>query len=243
MALTALMLMLAPGSAALADAPIPLDQLLTYRVSWLGVHCADMTLESTQVEGKPSLVQMVMTVKTTKLFDGIYKVRSRIESDYNVRLMSTRRYHEKSTEKDRTKEDLWLVDVEERVARRTKNGVLEIYEIPQGGVHDPLAMLYRFRALVRAPGDDVAVAVMTTKGTIEARAVAERWEQFETPAGQISGLKVVQESVGDAEFGRGSRMTMWLSSDERRVPYRIEFDLPFGKLVAELVPDAPAEAP
>ena len=232
-----LMLSLAPTSPARADVPIPFDEPLHYRVTWLGVHCADMTLESAPVAGKPMMVEMVMTVSTTELFDGIYKVRSRIESLYNTRLLSTRRYHEQSTEKDRTKEDLWLVDARGGSARRTKNGVLEVFEIPAGGVNDPLAMLYRLRALAREAGDEASVTVMTTRGAVEATAVAERWEQFETMAGDVQALKVVQESVGDDELGRGGGLTMWLSSDERRVPYRIDFDLPFGKLVAELVPE------
>jgi hypothetical protein len=199
-----------------------------------------MTLESAPVEGRPSYVRMVMTVRTTELFDGIYKVRSRVESLYNVRRLSTRRYHEESTEKERTKDDLWLVDAASGNARRTRNGVLETYEIPPGGVHDPLAMLYRFRALARQAGDRAAVTVMTSRGALEARALAERWEQFESPAGEVQALKVVQEPLGESEFGRGGALTMWLSSDERRIPYRIEFDLPFGKLVAELVAEVAA---
>lgn len=231
-----------PPGPALADASVPLDEPLHYRVTWLGVHCGDMTLESAAVDDRPSYVSLAMTVRTTELFDGIYKVRSRVESLYNVRLKSTRRYHEKSTEKERVKDDLWLVDARGRTARRTENGEVETFEIPPGGVHDPLAMLYRFRALAREPGDEASVTVMTTRGALEATAVAERWEQFETAGGEVRALKVVQAPVDDVELGRGGGITMWLSSDERRVPYRIEFDLPFAKLVAELVPE-PAETP
>jgi hypothetical protein len=215
---------------------VPLDGPHRYRVTWLGVHCGDMTLESAAVEGKPSLVRMVMTVASTELFDGIYRVRSRIESIYNVRLASTRRYQEETSEKDRTKEDLWLVDSRAGEARRTRNGKVETYELPPGGAHDPLAMLYRFRALAREAGDVATIPVMTTRGAVEARAVAERWEQYDGSWGEVRALKVVQQPVGDEAFGRGGAVTMWLSSDEERVPYRIEFDLPFGKLVAELDP-------
>ena len=91
--------------------------------------------------------------------------------------------------------------------------------------------------MIDAPGDEAEVTVMTTHGAMKGRAVAERWEQFESPLGEVSGLKVVQEPVGDEEFGRGGGMTMWLSEGEDHVPYRIDFDLPFGKLVAELMPD------
>ena len=187
------------------------------------------------------MARLVMTVSTTDLFDGIYKVRSRVESIYNLRRASTRSYHERSTERDEVKDDLWLVDPERRRARRTKNGVSESFDIPAGGVHDPLAMIYRFRALARRVGDEATVTVMTTRGALETTAVAERWEQFETAAGEIQALKVVQRPVEDPEVGRGGSLTMWLSSDAARVPQRIDFDLPFGKLVAELVesPSAP----
>ena len=237
---TALLTSAAPFAAA-GVAPVPLDGPHHYRVSWLGMHCGDMTLESAAVDGKPAMVQMVMTVRSTELFDKIYRVRSRIESVYNRQLGSTRRYHEKTTEKDGSKEDLWLVDARNGRARRTRNGKVEHFEIPTDGVHDPLAMLYRFRALAREAGDEAAVTVMTTRGAIEARATAERWERFDSPSGKVDALKVVQERVEDEEFGRGGGMTMWLSDDEARVPYRIEFDLPFGRLVAELVPEPDGE--
>ena len=41
---------------------------------------------------------------------------------------------------------------------------------------------------------------------------------------------------GDAEFARGGGMTLWLAADSQRTPQRIEFDLPFGVLVATLAP-------
>ena len=72
-------------------AAIPLDDRLVYSVSWLGVQCGEMTLESAAVEGKPALVRMLMTIRSSEFFDRIYRVRGEIESLYNVRRRSTLR--------------------------------------------------------------------------------------------------------------------------------------------------------
>lgn len=217
---------------------VPLDPVLTYRISYLGVSCGEMTLESSVVENKPWLTRIVMTVKSNEMFDKIYKVRSRIESLYGTGIGTSRRYHEQTSEKDKTKEDLWEVNPKEGIAQRTKNGKRERIEIPQGGAHDPLALLYRIRSDVGAPGDRAEITVMTSQGAVEAAATADRWEQFDSPMGEVSGLKVVQEPIPDGAFAREGGMTMWLAADEARTPYRIDFDLSFGKLVAELISES-----
>lgn len=221
-------------------AEIPLDDLLTYRITWFGVHCGDMTLESRPVPGKSALVEIEMRVRSTALFDSVYEVRSMVGSLYDRRLGTTRRYHERSSEKGDFKDDLWVVQPVRGRARREKNGEVEIVEVPPQGVLDPLAMLYRIRALAEAPGEELSLTVMTTKGALEAKVSNLGWEQLGSGSASVPALKVVQEAVGDEEFGRGGSMTLWLSADARRVPYRIEFDLPFGSLVATLYDAAAA---
>jgi hypothetical protein len=223
---------------AAASRSVPLDDRLVYDISWLGVQCGEMTLESAPVDGKPALVRMLMTVRTSEIFDRVYKVRAEIESIYNIRQGSTRSYHEQSSEKDKAKDDLWQVNFHARKAHRNLNGRKQVFDLPEGGGHDPLAMLYRLRALATEPGVKLAITVITTHGSVEARALVERWERFETPSGEVTALKVVQQAVGDGEFARGSGMTMWLANDRERTPYRIEFDMPFGTLVAALARDS-----
>ena len=90
-ATASLLLTLAVGSPAVAADPVPLDSLLTYKISYLGVPCGELTLRSEVVDDQPSLTRIVMTVKSNETFDKIYKVRSQIESLYNTRIGSSRR--------------------------------------------------------------------------------------------------------------------------------------------------------
>lgn len=230
----ALAVVVAAGNLTAQPRPsgVPIEDRLTYQVSWLGIRCGEMTLESAPVPGKPARVRMLMTVRSSELFDSVYRVRAQIESIYHIRRMSTLRYHEQSSEEESTKDDLWVVAPASGRARRTLNGEQQKFDLPPGGAHDPLAMLYRLRSLAALPGDELTLTAMTTAGSMEVRAVVERWERFETPGGEVTGLKVVQQAVDDEEFGRGGGMTMWLAADPQRTPQRIEFDLPFGTLVA-----------
>lgn len=238
----AMLLALAPVAAGDPNLPaaIPRGELLTYRITWLGLHCGDMTLESRGVEAKPALARIEMKLRSTPWFDAVYRVRSTVTSVYDQRRGSTRRYHEISNENDKTKDDLWVVQPARGRVRRVKNGNVEILEIPTGGALDPLAMLYRIRALVEAPAEHRSLTVMTSRGALEAKIVSQGWEQLERGSEPVPALRVVQEAVGDEEFGRGGEMTLWLSAGERRVPYRMEFDLPFGELVATLYEEGTA---
>lgn len=217
-----------------APTSIPLDDPLTYRITWLGVHCGDMTLESRPVPGKRALVEIEMRARSTAFFDSVYRVRSIITSVYDRRRGTTRRYHERSSEEGELKDDLWVVQPVRGRARREKNGEVELYEIPPQGALDPLALLYRIRALADTPGEALSLTVMTSDGALEAKVLTHGWEELESAPGTVPALKVVQRAVGDEEFGRGGSVTLWLSADSRRIPYRIEFDLPFGSLVASL---------
>lgn len=234
--LTVCLVVLAATCARGAErAEIPFEGRLTYSVSWLGVHCGEMTLESAQVVGKPALVRMRMTLRSSEFFDRVYRVRGEIESIYHVRRHSTLRFHEVSSEQDKSKDDLWVVALAAGKARRTYNGREQSFELPPGGAHDPLALLYRIRSLADAPGSEFSLTAMTTKGSLAVPVRVERWEQFDTAAGAVTALKVVQQPVGDEEFGRGGGMAMWLAADDQRTPYRIAFALPFGTLVADLI--------
>jgi hypothetical protein len=68
-----------------ADPPLPLDEFLTYDVRYLGVHCGAMTLTSyaDRTDGAP-VYRIAVAARTSKFFDGVYRVRVRIDSEYSA---------------------------------------------------------------------------------------------------------------------------------------------------------------
>jgi len=66
--------------------------------------------------------------------------------------------------------------------------------------------------------------------------VAEVVEQkkIRTPFGKREALRIVPRPKDEMLFSKEGSMSLWIATDDSRIPYRIEFDLSFGKLTAKL---------
>jgi hypothetical protein len=224
------------AAAAPADPPFPVNERLSYEVSWMGVYCGRMTLASfVDGEGDDATYHIVMTARTSKPFDQVYRVRSRIESEFSGRLMSTVRYHDVSREKKRVNDDLYQIDLERAEVHRTNNGKEQTFSLADGHVYDPLAYIYRLRRLVPESGTDVSLALATADGAVETVARVEERRRIRTPLGRREAMVVIPQPRDEMLFSKSGEMEIWLGTDDEGTPYRVVFDLSFGKLVAELV--------
>lgn len=228
------------GGAALAAAPagppLPVNERLSYKVSWMGIHCGRMTLTSyAEGDGEDPVYHIVMTARTSKFFDGVYRVRSRIESIFSPQTMATIRYHDVSQEKKRFNDDLYEFDLAGGEVRRINNGEAETFKLEAKHVHDPLAYIYRLRRLVEQPGEDVSLVLATSQGAMETVARVSERKRIKTPLGRREALRVTPEPQDGMLFKKSGRMELWVGTDEEHTPYRVIFDLSFGKLVAKLV--------
>ncbi len=214
---------------------IPVESQMRYSVSYGGIHCGSLTLESFEEDSADGPVfRIVMTAATSKFFDAIYKVRSRIESVYDPRRMSTIRYHEHSVEKKKVMDKLYVVDFDASQVRRLEGDEEKIIPIESDQVYDPLAFLYRARRLVGRAGDRITLNMVTSDGDLPTVAEVVEKKKIQTPFGKREAMLVVPRPVDEEMFSKKGTMNVWLSTDDRRIPYRIEFDLSFGRLVAKL---------
>jgi len=227
---------LEPEASPQAVPPFPLDEQLSYKVSWMGIHCGAMTLESFGEPGEDDpMYRIVMTARTSSFFDGVYRVRSRIDSWYSGSRQSTVRYQQHSEEKKRVNEHLYVVDFDAGEVLRTKNGVLTTIPFETDQLNDPLVYLYRMRELATGPGDQLSLTMMTDRGDLETIAEVVEKKKISTPFGKREALKVVPQPKDEMLFAKKGKMALWIGTDGARVLYRVEFDLAFGKLTARLV--------
>lgn len=224
----------ADGSSA-KEPPVPVGEHLTYSVRYLGIHCGVMTLSSFADETSDGLYHIVMEARTSSFFDGIYRVRVRIESEYDGARDSSLSYHHHGQEKGDTKDELWTVDFAAKEVRRTKDD--EVTRIPISGdrVLDPLSFVYRMRRLLGKAGDRATLPMMTSDGDIDTVAEVTEKRSVKTPLGKREVLIVVPYPAKDELFSKKGKMEIWVGADDDRLPHRIVFDLPFGKLVAKLM--------
>jgi hypothetical protein len=221
--------------AAAVPPPFPLDEFLGYNISYLGVHCGAMTLSSYAGSGdEASIYHIELAARTSKFFDGVYRVRVRIESTYSAERASSLAYHHRGEEKGERKDELWQVDFATSEVRRTRNGKLATFPLSTERVIDPLGFVYRMRVLLSEVGERASLAMMTSGGAVETMAEVVEKRVVKTPFGAREVMVVVPRPQDNELFSRKGTMEIWVGADERRLPYRVVFDLPFGKLVARL---------
>jgi len=221
--------------AAAAPPPFPVDEFLSYNITYLGIHCGAMTLSSyTENQDGTPIYRIELAARTSKFFDGVYRVRVRIESAYSAERASSLSYHHHGEEKGEHKDELWQVDFAASEVHRTRSGELTTFPLSADAVVDPLSFVYRMRVLLSAAGERAALAMMTSGGAVETVAEVVETRTVKTPLGSREVLVVVPRPRQDELFSKKGRMEIWVGADERRLPFRVVFDLPFGKLVARL---------
>jgi len=223
------------SDAGATGSPIPLDHRMHYGVYYAGIRCGSMTLESfAESTDEEMIYHVVLTARSSKFFDGIYKLRSRIESLFSEERMSSTRYHEHSTEKKKVKDKLYVVEFDQHQVRRVENGEEKIIAITSDQVYDPLAYLYRMRMLVNEPGDSAVLTMVTSDGDLDTVAEVLEKRTIKTPFGKKEAIRVVPRPKDATIFSKKGTMSVWLSTDDRKIPYRVEFELGFGRLTAKL---------
>jgi hypothetical protein len=229
------------GSVALAvadessDGPEHFDERLHYQISWMGIHCGRMTLESYREPGdEDTFHYVVMTARSSSFFDGIYKVRGRIESTYSVTRGSSIRYHDVRQEKKKHSDDLYEIDWTDGSIKHTSGGEIERIPLDADRVLDPLAYLYRLRQVVGEPGQRIPLILVTSDGAENTVAEVVEFKSIKTPFGKRDAVRVVPTASSE-ELKKKGRLGIWIGADDRATPYRLVADLTFGKLVARLI--------
>jgi len=221
------------GSAEIS--PIPLDAPQAYKVEYLGITCGHMTLESRLEEyhGRPAY-HIIVTARNTRFFNKIYKVDGRIDSWVDAETMSTLAYESVVTERGKKKIKRYHIDAEKGVVTAERRG--KIKEIPYEGepALDPLAFVYRGRALAEGTGTRFALRILTDHGPAETVSIVGELKRFRTYNGKRMLLRV-QPLPADAElFSRKGEFVYWIDPGPERTLYRLDFKLGFGRLLAKL---------
>ena len=225
-------------SQVAAEAPVvfPVNERLSYAISWMGVHCGEMEITSyiEKASADGPIYRVVVLVRTTKFFDGVYRLRSRLDSYFDPRRMTSIRYDEKSLEKKKRKNETWVVDLEAKEIVRTKNGEESRFPVEVESANDPLAFIYRLRMMDTGIGHETVLGLMTSRGAVETVARVTGHKKIKTKMGKCDAASVVPEPRDEMMFSKSGSMVVWIDRLEPHRPCKIEFDLSFGTLTASL---------
>lgn len=228
------------GSDPAAVSAIPVDSSLAYKVRYLGITCGHMTLESRleDYRGKPAY-HMIMTARNSSFFNQIYKVDGRIDSWVDVDTMSTLAYTSDITEKGKRKIKRYIIDRDAGVVRAEKHGEVETIPYDGGPALDPLAFVFRGRALAGKPGTSFSEPILTDTGPVETISKVGELKRFNTVDGKRELLPIQPMPADKVLFSKKDQVVYWIDPGPGRKLYRLDFKLGWGRLLAKLT--GPAE--
>jgi hypothetical protein len=213
--------------------PFAVGESLTYDVSWSTFLTAG-TAVSTVKEKKPSFnstaYYIVAEGRTTPLLSRLYPVYYKIDTllDSSTLLPQrgtfyseeARRHRLRTTQFDRAASKVFF-------EYQSDTTVKDSFAMPPL-TQDALSAIYALRAAAIKTGDRIAIPVSddgliyTVQGDVDAP------ERVAAPIGALSAWKVRLTVVDAKHQPVGSNIAIWLSDDARRLPMKLQADLPVG---------------
>ncbi len=236
-----------PRTEARRDAKVPFapGETLTYDVSWSNLLTAG-TAVMRVVEKRSSFNSMAYDLVAdgrplpliARLYPVYYKMEALLDS---ATLLSqwTGLYTEESSRKRQTNMRF------NRAARRihyamTTEPASEADLAAPDGVQDGLALLYSLRARDLRAGQRFAIPVADDGSLYSVQMEVSAPERVSVPLGSIDAWRLAV-SILDARQQRvGQNIVIWISTDGRRLPVKIQADLPVGTFVLGLREARPA---
>lgn len=238
-----------PGTSTPAAVPRPSGpektvpfrpgETLTYDVSWsdyLTAGSATLTVRDKRASGGSTAYYMVAEGQPTTLLSKLYAVYYKVDSLVDAYTLFPQRGSVFSQENGRQRMKETRFDQARRSATfqmRTATTTTQDQPLP-GPTHDALSALTAMRTMPLAPGASSAFSVSDSGHLYRVQANVTGKETLQTGVGAIAAWKIVP-AVRDTKgqtVGRG--MAVWISDDARRLPVKIQAQLPVGAFVLTL---------
>jgi len=227
----------APAPAKEAVVPFGVGETLTYDVGWSTFLVAGSAV-SRVVEKRPSTASSAYYIVAegrplpiiARLYALYYKMDSLMDS-YTTLSQRTSLYTEEGSRK-RSQTTTF-----DRAAKRAQFTVQtdSPVEFPvPANVQDGLATLYALRSRDLKTGDRLSIPVADQGMLYTASFEVGAPEQVKVPLGTISAWNLKITVLDAANQPVGKNIAAWISTDPRRLPVRLQADLPVGNFALTL---------
>lgn len=228
-----------PGEFLAAD-----WELLTYRISMLGIGVGTAQLEASREKGE---VRITLHIRSNAALSQWYPVDDSVETRHigGDFILSRIRQREGAFRGDRGF-TLFLRDKSVFWIDRLRN--LSVQEpLPDSAVVDILSGLYYLRNQPLEVGKPVLLELFDSNRYAPTTVVVLGKEHLRLPGlREVDTVLINPQLKTEGIFRRTGDILIWLTDDQKRVPVRVETRIPLGKVTAELVSAEsrwPAEAP
>lgn len=230
-----------PAFALAGQIPFKPGEKLVYRIRWSFITAGTAVLQVLEpeiIDGQPAQ-HFVLTIKTNRLVDRFYKVRSRIEGWTDMAVQHSLLYKKNQNEGRHHRNVIVTFDWDAQIARyidHIKNRERSAPLIP--GAFDPISILYYFRTLTLEKGQEVIHPVCDGKKTVMGRGRVIKREKIKIDGNTYDTWLAVPDlkHVGGVfKKSKNAKIRLWVSADQRQVPVKVASKVIVGSFVGELI--------
>jgi hypothetical protein len=221
-----------------AQVPFRVGEALTFDVSWSQFITAG-TATTRVVEKKPSSGSTAYAIVAdgrpvplvARFYPVYYKMESLLDS-FSILSLETSQYSE---ERDRKRQSTMRFD---RKARRAyydapSESVKLDFEIP-ANVQDGLATLFAVRGHAFKSGERFTIPVADDGSLYSVEFDTRGPERVRVPMGDVDAWNLRLTILDDKRQPAATNSSVWISTDARRLPVKLQSDLPVGSFVLAL---------
>jgi hypothetical protein len=212
---------------------------LTFQVTWSFLPAGEGILEILPMERIDGVLSyhFVMTTRTYRYIDLIYKVRDRIDA-YTDKEMTHSILYKKRKEGTSKGNVIVNFDWDKKEAHYSSLGEKSVPIPVKPGSFDPLSVFYAFRLHPLRENMEIQINVTDGKACFTGKAKIIRRETVTVASGTYDTF-LAEPELGNIrgvfQKSKNARFQIWVSADHRRIPVRIRSKVCVGSFVAELV--------
>ncbi len=234
-------LMAVPAASLTPDTSPPFTpgERLVFSLNWQGISAGKAELKIlpiTTLSGEPAY-HFVLTARTNGFIDNFYKVRNRFDGFADMALTRSLFFKRKQREGDFRREVDVHFDWDRSEAQyATQKKTREPIPLADG-TFDPLSILFYVRTIPFAEGAEVKRFVTDGRKSVEGTMRVVKKETITVPAGTYETY-VVEPDTKDigGVFNKSddASLSLWLTTDHRRLPIKIKSKVSVGSFYGEL---------
>ncbi|MCK4640767.1 MAG: DUF3108 domain-containing protein [Candidatus Marinimicrobia bacterium] len=167
--------------------------------------------------------------ESNPFFDRFYKVRDKMDSWIDVSGLYSRKFR-KSLREGRYRKKYSVRFDYHQMQAISQNDTVSIDSI----IHDGISIFYYVRALDLSVGDVIDLNYFDNDKLRPFKIKVENKENIKVPAGEIECYVLTPFSEKGKLFKNKNLVTIYLSTDEKRIPVMISSEALFGSMILKL---------
>jgi hypothetical protein len=226
---------------AKTERPVPftVGELLTYDVSWsnyLTAGTATVTVKEKKPSNGSTAYYVVAEGRPTPLLSKLYNLYYKADTLLDAYTLLPQRGSVYSEEGGRKRMKVTTFDQSARKAvfeMETSTTLRKDLVLPEY-TQDALAAIYVLRAVPLKPGGRMTMPVADNGKVLKVQMNVSAPESVKTGIGAVNALRVTPIILDEAGKTDGRAMSLWISDDPRRLPVKLQAQLPVGSFVLTL---------